>query len=378
MSTQSLSQIVNISVSVTPLAAPRSNFNEVLIIGPSTHISTETRLKLYTSLAGMLTDGFISTDHEYIAAQLFVGNLYNYFGTGAAFNLWVGTQGFGESCLQAIEACRAANSEWYIGIVCDAAQADHEAIAAWTETVTPATIYAFTTQDAAVPSNTAGNIFAFLQALGYTRTIGMYSTQSFYAMASLLGYVSGQNTLVGNGIANSSYTLKFKQLTGVTVEHLTSAQITAIEGINGNVYLNYGNFYNVFEQGVMSGGRFFDEIVNLDMLSSRIQLAIMDLLYQNPKIPQTDGGVTTMIGSINQQCDVAVTTGFIAPGQWNGPTTLNLQTGGTLPKGYLVQAQPISQQLEAARQARQSPPIYVAIKEAGAIHSVLITVNVNQ
>jgi len=73
-----------------------------------------------------------------------------------------------------------------------------------------------------------------------------------------------------------------------------------------------------------------------------------------------------------------VRRGFLAPGQWNGQNILNLSTGDMLPKGYLVQAEPVASQAQADREARKCPPIYVAIKEAGAIHSLLIGVYVNR
>ena len=377
MATQNINNIVNVVVQVSPSSAPRSNFNEFLIIGPSTHISTGTRLKLYTSLAAMQTDGFLNTDPEYEAALIFVNTLYLYFGTGAAFNLWIGTQGSGESALVAVEACRAANAEWYGCMVCGAAKADHEAIAAWAGTANPTTFYAFTTSDSDALDGTTGNVFQALQAAGYSRSIGQYSTSSPFAIAGAMGYAMGQNTLIGNGISNSAYTMKFKQEIGVTAEPLTSSQIGIIEGQNGNLYLNYGNFYNFLEQGVMSNGSFFDVMVELDVLASRIQLTLMDLYYQNPSIPITDGGMTLQIGKVNQQCDVAVTTGFIAPGVYLGPSVLNLANGQTLPKGYLVQCAPVATQLQADRAARKSMPLYVAVKLAQAVHSALITVNVS-
>ena len=118
-------------------------------------------------------------------------------------------------------------------------------------------------------------------------------------------------------------------------------------------------------------------LVELDVLASRIQLTLMDLYYQNPSIPITDGGMTLQIGKVNQQCDVAVTTGFIAPGVYLGPSVLNLANGQTLPKGYLVQCAPVATQLQADRAARKSMPLYVAVKLAQAVHSALITVNVS-
>ena len=278
-----------------------------------------------------------------------------------------------ETCLQAITLCRAANPDWYVGMVTDAVKADHKLIAAWAETATPSTIYAFTTEDNDVLTGAAGNIFEYLKGLLHKRTIGQYSTTP-HAIAAIMGYAMGQNS----GLANSAYTLKFKNEVGVTAEVLSTTQVGIIEGNNGNVYLNYANYYNIFEQGVMSNGYFFDEILNIDMLVNNMQLTVMDLLYGNPKIPQTEAGVTQLIHAVNQACEQAVTIGFLGPGIWTGMNVLNLSTGDALPRGYLTQASPLSEQSQADREARKAPPIYCCIKEAGAIHQVVIGIYVNR
>jgi hypothetical protein len=70
--------------------------------------------------------------------------------------------------------------------------------------------------------------------------------------------------------------------------------------------------------------------------------------------------------------------GFIAPGKWNGPSIYTepdyapLQTGDMLEKGYMIMSEPIDFQSQADRDARIAPPIYVAIKLAGAIHTVMV------
>jgi hypothetical protein len=262
-------------------------------------------------------------------------------------------------------------------MVCGAVAADHKAIGAWVESAQPSSVYAYTSQDADALAGTADNVFDYLRDRTYKRSIGQYTnpaTGSPYAIAAIMGYAMGQNL----GTANSAFTLKFKQEVGIAAEAISTSQISNIENANGNVYLNYGNYYNIFEQGVMPDGQFFDEILNLDMLVNNIQLSVMDLLYGNPKIPQTDPGVTQLIHAINLACENAVLIGFLAPGTWTGNAILNLANGDVLPKGYMVQAYPISAQLKADREARKSPPIYVAIKEAGAIHSVLIEVRVDR
>jgi hypothetical protein len=290
-------------------------------------------------------------------------------GTGCKVNVTA----VGDTCLSALQTCRAMIPDWYTCMVTTAVKADHEAIAAWIETATPTSIYGFTTADSDVLGGVAGNIFDYLKSHGYSRTIGQYSTTA-QAIAAILGYAMGQNLQ----LVNSAFTLKFKQEVGVTAEALNSTQISYIEGVNGNVYLNYANYYNIFEQGVMANGQFFDEIINLDMLHNGIQLNVMDLLYGNPKVPITDSGVTQIIHAINQACDDAVNRGFLGPGQWTGAPLLNLNTGDTLPNGYLTQAAPVSSQSSADRAARKCPPIYVAIKEAGAVHSLTIGVYVNR
>jgi len=377
MTTRSLNSIVDIEVLVSPLSAARSSFNQALIIGVSTVISTATRLKLYESATEVLED-FALTDPEYIAASIYFSQ------SPAPDKLWIGRRDSGaETFVQALQACREASSEWYIAICLGAEYADHIACAAYIESVTPSSVYAYNTSDADCLTGTASppDIFTYLKSLDYSRSIGQYATtqsavypNNIYGIVAIMGYACGQNS----GLANSAFTLKFKQETGIAVEPLTSTQISVIEGNYGNLYLEYADYYTIFEQGKMADGTFFDERINLDMFVNNLQLTIMDLLYQNPKIPQTDAGVTQLIQACNEACDEAVRVGFLGPGTWTGANVLNLKTGDPLPAGYLVQAEALSTQSSADRELRKSVPLYIAIKEAGAVHSCLIGVYVNR
>lgn len=378
MTTRSLDSIVDIQVLVSPLAAARSSFNQTLIIGDTNVISVSDRLKLYESAAEVLED-FALTDPEYIAANIYFSQ------SPAPDKLWIGRQdsGSGETIVEALQACREASTEWYIAICLGAEYADHVACAAYIETATPSSVYAYTTSDADCLTGTASppDIFTYLKSLGYSRSIGQYATtqtavypNNIYAIVAIMGYACGQNS----GLANSAFTLKFKQETGIAIEPLTSSQVTIIEGNYGNLYLEYADYYTIFEQGRMADGTFFDERINLDMFANNLQLTIMDLLYQNPKIPQTDAGVTQLIQACNEACDEAVRIGFLGPGTWTGPNVLNLKYDDPLPAGYLVQAEALSTQTQADREARKSVPLYIAIKESGAVHSVLVGVYVNR
>ena len=370
--TLSLTDDVNVIINLSPIATPRNAFDLGLIVGPTDVITTEDRVQEYTNVDDMLTDGFTATDPEYLAALLYFAQ------SPQPTKVLIGRQdadssGGGESLLEAIQACRIINGEWYPVFPCDATKADIEEIALYVETAVPSTVLFALTSDAEVLANTAGNIAKTLTAANYRRTLLQYSTTD-YAAAAIMGYAMGANT----GLINSAYTLKFKQEVGVTAEVLTSTQVTNIEADNCNVYVNRGSYYDMLEQGVMADATFFDEVINLDKLANDIQLNIMDALYQNPKVPQTEGGMGILKSTIIEANEQALKIGFIAPGIWTGSTILGLKTGDTLLDGYAILSEPIADQAQADREAREAPAIYNCIKLAGSVHSAVIQVNVNR
>lgn len=184
------------------------------------------------------------------------------------------------------------------------------------------------------------------------------------------------------GTINSAFTMKFKTLSGIETENATSVfpsnSVTKIKGANGNVYVNRGTYYNMLEEGVMADGSFFDEIIFLDKFKNDCQLAIMDRLTQNAKVPQTEAGMTILHRALEDVCQEYNKIGFLASGVWNGNDVLELTAGDTLPNGYLIQSEPIDKQSQSDRDNRIAPPIYIALKLAGAIHSVVVQVDVNR
>jgi len=305
---------------------------------------------------------------------------------GSGTGLEVDVTAVGETLLQAFEACRIADNTWYCGAVNAPAAADHEAISAFAQSQV-GTTYFGVTADLAVLNGTAGNVLKTIYALSASRTWMQYATTQgglfpaqLYFTAAVMGCAMAANTQT----QNSAYTMKFsagEPLIGVVTEPLSTAQIANIEGAvpaqgpNGNLFINYANAFNVLEQGTMMAENvFFDQILNLDILASNIQFAIMNLLTSSPKIPQTDSGQQLLIQAVEGACAVSANTGFIAPGTWQGQTILGLTAGKALPSGFLVQSPKYSTLTQAQIQSRVAPPIYVALIEAGAVHFVTIQV----
>jgi len=151
MSTLPLSDIVNISVVVSPVATIRSGFNLGLIVGSSTHISASDRVKIYTGTDGMVADGFTSSEAEYKAATLYFSQ--NPKPTKVAIGRWDKTGE--ETALEAVTACRVKNTDWYACYLCGAVKADILDIAPYIEAVEPSSVFFYTTADADVLAGTA-------------------------------------------------------------------------------------------------------------------------------------------------------------------------------------------------------------------------------
>lgn len=370
--TLDLNTIIDVVVLVSPSSAPRATFNQLLILGPTTTIPAAERLRQYTSVAGMLADGFLLTDPELLAASM-------YFSQSPAPQIvWIGrrddTVSPPETDLEALQECRAAESDWYQCYSVDVTSVNIPAIALWAESAVPSTVFIYNSQDANIllSDPTPHDIATTLKDLSYKRTMGQYSTIA-HAISGAIGVANGLNT----GLADSAFTMFAKQIVGLTTQDLTYNQKSIIEAKNCNVYLSYSNYYSIFEPGKMANGYFYDQIVNRDMLVNDIQLSCMDLLFQNPKVPQTETGMTMIYNALVQACQLAVTRGYLGPGTYTGIPFMNLNTGDAMPNGYVVQSQPLSEQSAADRALRKATPFYVTIKEAGAVHSMTIEVIVN-
>ncbi|HDY3606767.1 TPA: DUF3383 domain-containing protein [Klebsiella michiganensis] len=373
-----VSNVVNVDVIMSPVAATGRNFGALLILGTSTVIPVTERIRQYSAIED-IGDDFGVDSPEYEAATIFFSQSPKptlvYIGRWAK-TLAEGEAGAVETLLQAVNAS-LQYTNWYGLAIADSAdlvEADVISVAAAIEASSLSRILAVTTDDVNVlVAGNTDNIGYKLKAAGYGRTFWQYSSSSKYAAISAFGRAFTVN-FTGN---NTTITLKFKTEPGVTYETLTTTQAAAIDSINGNVYVYYANDTAIIQQGVMANGDFFDERHGLDWLQNYVQTNLYNLLYTSTtKIPQTDAGVTRLMTNVEASLDQAVNNGLVAPGVWNGGPIGQIQSGDTLTKGYYVYADAVSSQAQSDREARKSPVIQAAIKLAGAIHYGDVQINV--
>jgi hypothetical protein len=230
-----------------------------------------------------------------------------------------------------------------------------------------------TSSSVAITAGSTNDVAATLKIGAINGAVDISGTSAtIYAdsAVSAMGYAMGANT----GLSNSAYTLAYITEPGVNTENITETQLETIKGYNGNVLVNYGATYNILTQGTTADGTPFDSIINLDVLSNNIQIAIMNALQSAPKIPQTNSGISTLMNAIAGPCNQALNSGAIAPGIWNAASIGSLNTGDALPNGYVIMSDSLATQSAADRSARKAPNLYVAAKLAGAIEHVVVNV----
>jgi hypothetical protein len=373
---------------ITPVEVITNNYNGSVAVGGSDYVAGDkVTFDIFTAEvtavdgSGAITAFTLSPasgdNSVTLTAEAAIGGT----GTGATFNVTTvttSTTAPTETITAALMDCRAKNTNWYSVTVCGASNNDILAVSEFIETATPTSAYFFTSDDLSLGS---GNIFNMLKLLSRRRTLGMYS-ETPDAVAAVMGYAMGANTRT----SGSAFTLMHKSLVGVMPDDLNAGQVDYLTSINANYYVSRGSGgdYSMFENGVMCDGVYFDEILNLDMLVNDMQLSIMDVLRSRPKVAQTEGGMNDIKLAIKPTLDRMRLIGFIAPGRWTGaqiwltPEWLALDTNDMLNDGYLILSEPIDDQPQSDRDARKAPPIYTPIKLAGAIHTVMVVIDVNR
>jgi hypothetical protein len=276
-----------------------------------------------------------------------------------------------ETIADSLDALQNFDGSWYgVSLTNEATEQNLKDAAAWVETRTK--ILGYTTKASNVQdAGATSDIATFFKDSMYRRTFGVWDNNDDYAHVSAMG----RAFTVNFNEQNSTLTLKFKTLPGITPTNISESQRQALLSKNINYYTYFGTSAMLAE-GVMANGAFFDEVHGLDWLQNAIETNVFGFLYtRKTKVPQTDKGVQQIVLQVEKAMKEGVNNGLLAPGTWNGEPLGEIDTGDFLVKGYYIFAQPVSEQNQSDREARKAPPIQVLAKGAGAIHFASITVN---
>jgi len=292
-----------------------------------------------------------------------------------------------ESLLSAVQACANVSNQWYGLYVASTAVpqvSDYTAVAAYILASTRSRIFGVTIQNPACLNSAITNGLAdVLQSFNNKRVFWHYSSSNPYAAMTLMGRAFTVNFLG----SLTTLTLAWKQAPGIAAEYLNESQFAALQAKSGNVVIAIDNGAQMIWPGQMSNGNpigpvngfWFDEVHGVDWFANYIQTNVFNFMYTvQTKVPQDDDGTNQLMNNIEASCVQAVNNGLVAPGIWTGAGFGALTTNTQLSKGWYVYAPAIATQSQAAREARQSVPIQVAAKLAGAVHTVDVILNINR
>lgn len=218
------------------------------------------------------------------------------------------------------------------------------------------------------------DLASVLKATGNKRATVQYSENKL-AVASLLG----RELAVDFNGNRTAITMMYKQEPSVTPQLLNEAQANALQTKRCNVFVKYINDTSIVQYGTMAGDVFIDEIHGMDWLQNAIQSELFNTMFTaKTKVPQTDAGQNRLLNAVAVACQQGVNNGLIGPGTWNADGFGQLQRGDFLQSGFYIYSAPIALQLQAERELRKAPIILVAVKLAGAVHTVDCIVSVNR
>ncbi|MBE0469594.1 MAG: DUF3383 family protein [Methyloprofundus sp.] len=189
-------------------------------------------------------------------------------------------------------------------------------------------------------------------------------------------YMSRTHTVNFNA-ENSALTMHMKEL-AVPAEDYTETEITAAKRVGLDIYTTSKLTPIVLTSG---SNDFVDNVYNFIGFVDALQTDLFNLLKQTgTKIPQTTRGVNQLVDQCEKTTRGFVRSGVFAPGAWSSPDSfgdLATFTRSILDKGFYFLAGALSDQPQSDRQARKSPVIQGAVKNAGAIHSADVIINLN-
>lgn len=343
--------------------------NRGLIIGTSTVIGAEERVRSYNSLTEVAVD-FAVLLPEYLAAQA-------YFSQNPKPKMvYIGLHDVSpETVAQAATACLAKVADWYGVYVCGASDADVTTIVPIVEAYGKGIVFFETTNADALNASKSDDAFSVLKIAGRKRVLGIYTSEvASYAGAALMGVAMGHET----GGVGSAFSLSYLTMSGVVSEVVTSANYNALIAKNGNIFALRGQNYQLLHMGRLADGTPYDDLMYLDMTQNMIEAGVMGVIASGQtKIPQTDAGMAIILSAVNNALETMRGIGYLAEGVWTGQAVKELQPGDVVPGGFVIFVDSFSTMSAVDRAARKSPPITVALKTSGTIESVVINVNVN-
>ena len=367
----SINTIARVIVNTVRTSASPASFNTGLLLVKDNNYTAARRLQNYRSVeeaaAGMAALGFGTTSEPYKAAV-------KYFAASPAPSLLtVSCYPASETLSQALGAVLNETAAFYGVLTVDSVSAaDYLTFTQYIEAL-PVPLMLFVPVTGTVESAVAAN-----SVLDKLRNASIKRALPFFcSAASDCAAVMG--TAMGLDLAHksSAFALCYKTVQGIQPSALTQTEVDALKELNCNVYVTRGYTHVLLENGTVSSGQRYDEVLYVDKIGEDLQNAAVSLLAENPdKLPQTDDSTAQFINRFSAILMNYTDMNVLASSAWRGSDVGPVKTGDIIENGFTLWAGSYDDQSDADRAAHKAVPIQVALTLAGSIESIVITVNV--
>ena len=267
-----------------------------------------------------------------------------------------------------IEAVVADNDTWFYLLSDSHKDADISACASYAEQYDK--LYAFSSQDTAIPTETSGNILATLGDTGYNNTwfvVWMSTADTVFPEASGVGQMCSATP--------GTTTMHGKTLIGVTLEKLSTTYESQIVAQNGNIYRkDHGTLF--YRDGFVVSGLYVDYIIHSLWFKARVDESLFTLFKQQSMLGGGVRATTAGLDLIRQAVvdnpiNVGINNGSIA-----NEVTTSTTTGLRVNLAPTVYIPSRADMTNAQIDARLVDGMKIEYVYAGFFHYVKVQVNV--
>lgn len=372
----------NISVDGAPIVATGMDFSSVIdMAGIVAKLQTAITGTVVSQTNGYITVTSSTTGITSVLTAMTVGATGTFIGDLLGMSAGSGsllTQGAAtvtlpiETKVQSISALKSLiniKGACFTDLVADA---EVPALAAWAKANQTLiySVFSGSTYLVVAPSNPVWAV----RLAGQTSFRCLYSKAGNRMLAAT--YMARAHTVNFNA-ENSAITMNLKELS-VAAETYSQTEIDSAKRVGLDLYTMIKDTPVVLTSGAND---YVDNVYNIIAFIDAVQTDMFNVLKgTGTKIAQTTRGVNQLVAQGEKTTNGFVRAGVFAPGTWSSPDSFgnidtfnrNIEQFGFYWLGGLLKDQP-----QSDRQARKSPVLQVAVKNAGAIHEASIIINFN-
>ena len=290
-----LKDIVNVVINRETTSKTTRDLQTIAVLSVHEHFSGAEVYREYTSTTDMISDGFLTTEYAYVAAQrIFSQN-------PQVRSIVVGkiATALGVDYVAEVTKLQAANNNWFFLLTDATDDADKLAIAEYIET--QEAIYVLSdNKPATLLAETVNDIFTQIAAKSLVHTFGMV-TKDATVIAPEAGWVGRfASAIIG------SNTWIHKSISTLTPESFSRTEMAVLKSKNAHFYTLVGQDPSIEGNANSIGGEKIHVILGAIWLKVRLAERIWNVLYTKGRLNYTNSSIEVFKAEIVSVLNEAV------------------------------------------------------------------------